>query len=97
MEEGMESVAEKWGEEMVGFILATGMAQEAAERLTGRRNTSQERYALVALVTSFNALGTLVIDARGWTGETLAACEQDIKLAAAGRLVESKPKIILAS
>lgn len=93
MNEKMEvfaAEAAEYGQDMVDFVVRTGLAQMAAEKVA---EGGGNKAALVILLTSFNKLANELAKTKGWTQERLADCEHAILLAATK---EMPPAIVVA-
>lgn len=96
LEECLRPIAKQWGRAMFTLVLYAGMGREAAEVLA-KANKGMPRllHAVGLLANGFNVISQELITAKGWSQEDLAQCEEEIKRAWAGRLVEvSQVKLI---
>jgi len=95
----LREVAKEYGRSMFALVLNAGMGGEAA-RILGevlqRQHSRHGVQALRHLVSVFNQVSNAYVIRQGWTQEDLAACEQAIKLAFAGKVAIEESKIILA-
>lgn len=91
-------VVRKHGRSMFALVMSAGMGGEAA-RVAGevfsRQHSSHGIEALRTLISVFNQVSNAYVTQMGWTQEQLGACEQDIKVAFAGKLEVVKSPIVL--
>lgn len=83
-------VAKQYGREMFSFVMAAGMASQAAEVLAQQAQKHRSRHATAAiavLANSFNSISNAYAAKQGWDEGSLAQCDRDIRLAFAGRIV----------
>ncbi len=93
----LRKAAEVHGREMVALVYNSGMATEAAKRLTvvlGSGNPGQS--ALHMIAQAFNETSTALAKSKGWTAAMLNDCEQAIELGFAQQrtLVDSSGKVL---
>jgi malate/lactate dehydrogenase len=96
----LKDVVTEHGQDMVALIMSSGLAGEAAARLSEvlqRQHSTHGLAALKVLINSFNAVSNAYVKEKGWTQEQLAAAELAIKMAVSQQVVIPESKIILAS
>ena len=83
----LAEVQDIYGAHMLNFVMGTGLASEAAERLAEVAIRTNEQVALMQLVQSYNQLAEAHVKVKEWKAQTISECEQAIHLAMSKKII----------